>query len=47
MNKDEEVIVSLIIRLIGKSSVLSLVTLWMCCGVGLGAENPPLLFCAN
>jgi hypothetical protein len=44
MNKDEEAILSLIIRLIGKPSLPSLGTLWMCCEDGLGAENHLLLF---
>jgi hypothetical protein len=37
MNKNEEAILSLIRELIGKPSLPSLGTLWMCCGNGLEA----------
>jgi hypothetical protein len=44
MNKNEEDILSLIIRLIGRPPLPSLGTLWMCCGDGLGAQNHPCCF---
>jgi hypothetical protein len=44
MNKKMEANLSLIIKLIGKSSLPSLGTLWMCCEEGLGANYHPLLF---
>jgi hypothetical protein len=44
MNKKMEANLSLIIKLIGKPSLPSLGTLWMCCEEGLGANYHPLLF---